>query len=90
MSTPLPEVTRIVQRCEALFEDLHFNAVKAWKDGAPGAYQLIDLDLSRYDRIARRFARVARYCSGPLVSRASIETSVVGSSLARRARTASA
>jgi benzoyl-CoA reductase subunit C len=27
---------RIVQRCEALFEDLHFNAVKEWKAAAPG------------------------------------------------------
>ena len=31
-----PEVLRIVQRCEALFEDLHFNAVKEWKAAAPG------------------------------------------------------
>lgn len=31
-----PEVLRIVQRCEALFEDLHFNAVKDWKVAAPG------------------------------------------------------
>ena len=31
-----PEVLRIVQRCEALFEDLHFNAVKQWKAAAPG------------------------------------------------------
>jgi benzoyl-CoA reductase subunit C len=36
MSTPLPEVTRIVQRCEALFEDLDFQAVKEWKAAAPG------------------------------------------------------
>ncbi len=26
----------IVKRCEALFEDLHFNAVKEWKAAAPG------------------------------------------------------
>jgi benzoyl-CoA reductase subunit C len=26
----------IVQRCEQLFEDLHFNAVKEWKAAAPG------------------------------------------------------
>ena len=26
-----PEVLRIVARCEALFDDLHFNSVKAWK-----------------------------------------------------------
>lgn len=36
MSADTPEVLRIVQRCEALFEDLHFNAVKDWKAGAPG------------------------------------------------------
>lgn len=32
----IPPVVRIVQRCEALFEDLHFNAVKQWKAAAPG------------------------------------------------------
>ncbi|MBX3634469.1 MAG: benzoyl-CoA reductase subunit C [Rubrivivax sp.] len=31
-----PEVLRIVQRCEALFEDLHFTAVKDWKAAVPG------------------------------------------------------
>lgn len=39
MDTPaadVPEVLRIVQRCEALFEDLHFTAVKDWKAAAPG------------------------------------------------------
>ena len=36
MSTTLPEVTRIVQRCEALFEDLNFEAVKEWKAAVPG------------------------------------------------------
>jgi len=30
-----PEGLRIVQRCEALFDDLHFNAVKEWKAQAP-------------------------------------------------------
>ena len=29
-------VQDIVKRCEALFEDLHFNAVKEWKAAAPG------------------------------------------------------
>ncbi|MBL8317071.1 MAG: 2-hydroxyacyl-CoA dehydratase, partial [Burkholderiaceae bacterium] len=29
-------VQAIVQRCEALFEDLDFNAVKQWKAAAPG------------------------------------------------------
>ena len=36
MSTTLPEVTCIVQRCEALFEDLNFEAVKEWKAAVPG------------------------------------------------------
>jgi benzoyl-CoA reductase subunit C len=36
MDAPQPEVLKIVQRCEALFEDLHFNAVKDWKAAAPG------------------------------------------------------
>jgi benzoyl-CoA reductase subunit C len=29
-------VRDLVKRCEALFEDLHFNAVKQWKAAAPG------------------------------------------------------
>jgi benzoyl-CoA reductase subunit C len=35
-ANPTPEVLQIVQRCEDLFEDLHFNAVKDWKAAAPG------------------------------------------------------
>ncbi|MDO8418522.1 MAG: benzoyl-CoA reductase subunit C, partial [Rubrivivax sp.] len=31
-----PKVLQIVQRCEALFDDLHFNAVKDWKAAGPG------------------------------------------------------
>ena len=31
-----PKVLQIVQRCEALFEDLHFEAVKRWKAAVPG------------------------------------------------------
>jgi benzoyl-CoA reductase subunit C len=31
-----PKVLQIVQRCEALFEDLNFTAVKNWKAAAPG------------------------------------------------------
>jgi benzoyl-CoA reductase subunit C len=31
-----PEVLSIVARCEALFDDLHFNAVKDWKAAVPG------------------------------------------------------
>lgn len=34
--TNVPPVVAIVQRCEALFEDLHFGAVKAWKEAVPG------------------------------------------------------
>jgi benzoyl-CoA reductase subunit C len=34
--TSIPAVQQIVQRCEALFEDLNFGSVKAWKAGAPG------------------------------------------------------
>ena len=29
-------VAPIIQRCEALFDDLHFNAVKEWKAAKPG------------------------------------------------------
>jgi benzoyl-CoA reductase subunit C len=32
----VPAVVAIVERCQALFEDLHFSAVKAWKTAAPG------------------------------------------------------
>ena len=32
----MSKLAEIVQRCEALFEDLHFNAVKEWKAAAPG------------------------------------------------------
>jgi benzoyl-CoA reductase subunit C len=35
MST-IPQAVAIVQRCEALFEDLDLGAVKAWKAAAPG------------------------------------------------------
>ena len=31
-----PPVVQIVQRCEALFEDLRFDAVKEWKAAAAG------------------------------------------------------
>jgi len=36
MAATKPAVIQIVERCEALFEDLHFNAVKQWKAKAPG------------------------------------------------------
>jgi benzoyl-CoA reductase subunit C len=32
----IPKVLQIVQRCEALFDDLHFEAVKRWKAAVPG------------------------------------------------------
>ncbi len=32
----VPKVSQIAQRCEALFEDLHFEAVKKWKAAVPG------------------------------------------------------
>src|SRR6202165_5332979 len=35
MTTILP-ATQIVERCQALFEDLEFTAVKQWKAAAPG------------------------------------------------------
>ena len=31
-----PAVNAIVERCQALFDDLDFNAVKQWKAAAPG------------------------------------------------------
>lgn len=34
---------------------LQLTPPKRWKDGQPGSYGVIDLDLSRYDRIATRF-----------------------------------
>ncbi|MCW5634090.1 MAG: benzoyl-CoA reductase subunit C [Rubrivivax sp.] len=36
MDAPQPEVLKIVQRCEALYEDLRFDAVSRWKQAAPG------------------------------------------------------
>jgi benzoyl-CoA reductase subunit C len=36
MMNATPKVLQIVQRCEALFEDLNFTAVKNWKAAAPG------------------------------------------------------
>jgi len=32
----VPQVVQIVERCQALFDDLEFNAVKKWKAAAPG------------------------------------------------------
>jgi len=36
MTATVPAAIAIVQRCEALFEDLDFGAVKAWKAAVPG------------------------------------------------------
>ena len=33
---PVSPVVAIVERCQALFDDLDFNAVKQWKEAAPG------------------------------------------------------
>ncbi|MEM9473309.1 MAG: RNA repair transcriptional activator RtcR, partial [Pseudomonadota bacterium] len=35
---------------------LQISPPKRWREGAPGDYSIIDLDLSRYDRIATRFS----------------------------------
>ena len=32
----IPAVVAIVERCQTLFDDLHFGAVKAWKEALPG------------------------------------------------------
>lgn len=55
--------THVVQICWYLLTEAHtipaqlvqITPPKRWKEGEPGAYQLIDLDLSRYDKIATRF-----------------------------------
>ena len=55
--------THVVQICWFLLAEarvvparlLQMTPPKRWKDGAPGTYGIIDLDLSRYDLIATRF-----------------------------------
>lgn len=55
--------THVVQICWFLLAEarvvparlLQMTPPKRWKDGAPGTYGIIDLDLSRYDSIAARF-----------------------------------
>ncbi|KPL52782.1 transcriptional regulator [Prosthecomicrobium hirschii] len=55
--------THVAQICWFLLAEAHYvpgrivqlTPPKRWKDGAPGGYTITDLDLSRYDRIARRF-----------------------------------
>jgi len=59
--------THVVQICWYLLTEAHtiparlvqMTPPKRWKEGTPGSYQLIDLDLSRYDKIATRFRRDA-------------------------------
>jgi benzoyl-CoA reductase subunit C len=36
LMTTIPPVNQIVERCQALFEDLELNAVKQWKAAVPG------------------------------------------------------
>lgn len=55
--------THVAQICLFLLTETHFiparlfqlNPPKRWKEGRPGDYNIIDLDLSRYDQIAQRF-----------------------------------
>ena len=51
---------------------LQISPPKRWKAGDPGSYAIIDLDLSRYDRIATRFA--AERAEGASFLKAGIET----------------
>lgn len=55
--------THVVQICWFLLAEarvipgrlLQLSPPRRWKSGEPGGYSIIDLDLSRYDRIATRF-----------------------------------
>lgn len=55
--------THVVQICWFLLAEAHvvparilqLTPPKRWKDRAPGTFGIIDLDLSRYDKIATRF-----------------------------------
>ena len=55
--------THVVQICWFLLAEAHvipaqllqLTPPKRWKERAPGTYGIIDLDLSRYDKIATRF-----------------------------------
>jgi transcriptional regulatory protein RtcR len=56
--------THVAQICWFLLVEAHYvparllqlTPPKRWRAGGPGAYDIIDLDLARYDRIATRFA----------------------------------
>jgi transcriptional regulatory protein RtcR len=55
--------THVVQICWFLLMEAHIlpgrilqlTPPKRWKDGSPGTHSIIDIDLSRYDKIAMRF-----------------------------------
>lgn len=55
--------THVAQICWFLLIEAHYipakilqlSPPKRWKEGGPGEFGIIDLDLSRYDRIATRF-----------------------------------
>jgi transcriptional regulatory protein RtcR len=55
--------THVAQICWFLLIEAHFipgkilqlSPPRRWKEGEPGTYGVIDIDLSRYDRIAKRF-----------------------------------
>jgi transcriptional regulatory protein RtcR len=55
--------THVAQICWFLLIEAHYiparilqlSPPKRWKDGSPGDFGIIDLDLSRYDKIATRF-----------------------------------
>jgi len=56
--------THVAQICWFLMIEAHYAPAKIlqltppkrWRDGSPGTFDVIDLDLARYDRIATRFA----------------------------------
>jgi transcriptional regulatory protein RtcR len=56
--------THVAQICWFLLVEAHYipakilqlSPPKRWRDGGPGSYGVIDIDLARYDRIATRFA----------------------------------
>lgn len=57
--------THVAQICLYLLAEAHYLPGKLLqsspgKDGVQGTYQVIDLDLSRYDQIASRFAKESR------------------------------
>ncbi|QGM44324.1 RNA repair transcriptional activator RtcR [Methylocystis heyeri] len=56
--------THVAQICWFLLVEAHYvparilqlTPPRRWREGGPGKYDVIDLDLARYDRIATRFA----------------------------------